>query len=151
MEDLRKDGIKQFREGKLKDNPYSVPEDYFDSFASKLQARIQTPQEPNHHWVWERLLRVMKPQVSLAVGIVLFAVIASTSIHFLLNKKSATQLPAEYAKVTEVDAFEYSDQHFIDILLEEEQAIRQKKLEKDAYIDYLVDEGIDYGTLIDEL
>jgi len=152
MEEYRKDGIERLRHGELKGNPYKAPEGYFDSFPTRLQETMQQ-QERVASPLWERVMHLMKPQVTMAMGMIIFAFIAVTAVHYLINNQPTTNqpLPVEYAKMMESRSIESSEQHFIDILLEEEQAIRQEKLEKEAYINYLMDEGIDYGTLMDEL
>ncbi len=56
-----------------------------------------------------------------------------------------------YTRIIEVDADEFTEQHFIDVLLEDKKKVdNHKKDETDFYIHYLLDEDIDYGTLIDE-
>jgi hypothetical protein len=152
MEEYRKDGLEQLHQGNLKENPYKVPEGYFDTFPSRLQEHIQQQQHASSP-LWERFIHLMKPQVTMAIGMLIFAFIAVTAVHYLTNNQQPKHqpLPAEYAKMIENSGIESSEQHFIDILLEEEQSVRQEKLEKEAYIDYLMDEGIDYGTLMDEL
>lgn len=150
MEDKRKDGVEQLHNGALRKNPYKVPNGYFDDFPMQLQERIHQ-QEHRNVPSWLSFMHLIKPQVTIALGVAIFAIISVTTVHYLINNQQSQQImPMEYAKMMEGGMIESSEQHFIDILLEEEQSAKQEKLEQEAYINYLVDEGIDYGTLMDE-
>ena len=132
-------------------NPFSVPKGYFETFPTKLQERIIS-EKKEYSWTI-RLMRYIKPQFALGFMIVAFAIISITAIDYILTNRSGSGIETElYTRIIEVDASEFSEQHFIDVLLEDEKKIdMQKKEETDYYIHYLVDEDIDYGTLIDEL
>lgn len=132
-------------------NPFSVPENYFDNFPTKMQEKISSKnQEPA--WV-TRLINYVKPQFALAFMIVAFGFIAITTVNYILKNKTESGINSDYfTRIIEVDASEFNEQHFIDVLLEEDKEVLVKKeIETDYYINYLVDEDIDYGTLIDEL
>lgn len=142
---------------KLKDlkienkNPFSVPEGYFENFPSRIQEKIVSEtREPNRI---KQFFHVVKPQLALGFMIAGFALIAITAIDTIMSNRVKSSVSNEvYTRIIEVDASEYSEQQFIDILLEEEKkSFEQQKEETDEYIHYLMDEGIDYGTLIDEL
>lgn len=132
-------------------NPFSVPKGYFEDFPTKIQERIISD---NKEYAWAiKLFRFIKPQFALGFIIIAFAVIAITTINFILSNRTNTGIDSDlYTRIIEVDAAEFSEQHFIDVLLEDEKKIDDHKQEEsDFYIHYLVDEDIDYGTLIDEL
>lgn len=134
-----------------KNNPFSVPKGYFENFPTQMQERIISKQK-DYNWVI-RLLNYIKPQFALGFMIIAFGIIAYSAVNFILSNKVSNGIDSDfYTRIIEVDASEYSEQHFIDILLEDEKKIEiEKKEETDFYINYLVDEDIDYGTLIDEL
>ena len=132
-------------------NPFSVPEGYFENFPTKIQERIISE---NKEYAWAiKLFRYIKPQFALGFIIIAFAVIAITTVDFILSNRTNTGIDSDlYTRIIEVDASEFSEQHFIDVLLEDEKKIDDHKQEEsDFYIHYLIDENIDYGTLIDEL
>jgi len=132
-------------------NPFSVPEGYFDSFPQKIQERIAS-ENTEYYW-FAKFFQIIKPQFALGFMIVVFGIIAITTINVVLTNNTDTVIDSDlYTRIIEVDASEFSEQHFIDVLLNDEKKIdEQKKEETDHYIHYLVDEDIDYGTLIDEL
>ena len=132
-------------------NPFSVPKDYFESFPRELQEKIISE---NREYLWIiKLFRFVKPQIAFGLMIVAFALIAFTTINLILTNKSNSTIDADfYSKTIEVDATEFTEQHFIDVLLNNEKKADDLKLEdSDFYIHYLIDEDIDYRTLIDEL
>ncbi|HRW63743.1 MAG TPA: hypothetical protein P5132_09655 [Bacteroidales bacterium] len=136
---------------KGKENPFSVPDGYFEDLPSRIQERIASGKE-EHVW-FLRFIQFVKPQFALAFMIIAFAVITLTTIDLILSgKNEAVQNNNMYTRIIEVDASEFSEQHFLDVLLEDGKKEDIKKQEEmDFYIHYLVDEDIDYATLIDEL
>ncbi len=144
-----KDHILEQMEGQRKENPFRVPEGYFDTLHARIQDRIQNENVSS----FRKVIRILRSQLALGLYLVLFAAIAYGIIHIVLPEAQDNPLPSsDYARTMEVDAFEYSEQHFIDVLLEEETKEEEEKVkETEYYIHYLVDEDIDYGTLIDEL
>ena len=132
-------------------NPFSVPKGYFEDFPTKMQERIISD---NKEYAWAiKLFRFIKPQFALGFIIIAFAVIAITTINFILSNRHDSGIDTDlYTRIIEVDASEFSEQHFIDVLLEDKKKIDDHEQEEsDFYIHYLVDENIDYGTLINEL
>lgn len=134
-----------------KNNPFSVPEGYFENFPSRIQEKIVADQkEPG--WVL-KLFYFAKPQLALGFMILGFALIAITVTDTIMTKQAKSPVGSDvYTRIIEVDASEYSEQQFIDILIEDEKKIiKNNEKETDQYFHYLMDENIDYGTLIDEL
>ena len=145
--------MKIFNE-KLKDNninPFSVPEGYFENFPTKMQERILSDKK-EQIWVL-KVLQYVKPQFALGLIIITFAVISITTIDFILSNRDKASMSTDfYTRIIEVDASEFSEQHFIDVLFEDENnLLKKKEIETDNYINYLINEDIDYRTLIDGL
>lgn len=132
-------------------NPFSVPKGYFESFPRELQGKIKSE---NREYLWIiKLFRFVKPQIAFGLMIVAFALIAITTINLIQTDKTNSTIDTDfYSRTIEVDATEFTEQHFIDVLLDNEKKADDLKLEdSDFYIHYLIDEDIDYRTLIDEL
>lgn len=141
--------LKELQENKK--NPFSVPEGYFETFPSRMQEKIVTDQKESG-WIL-KLFYFVKPQLALGFMILGFALIAITVTDTIMTKQAQSTVGSDvYTRIIELDASEYSEQQFIDILLEDEkEIIKNKEQETDQYLHYLMDENIDYGTLIDEL
>lgn len=141
---------KKLEKLKGNNNPFSVPEGYFENFPTRIQERIVS-ENKEHAWIL-KLFRYVKPQFALGFMIIAFAAIAISTVNFILSNRSTKIDSDYYTRILEVDPSEFSEQHFIDVLVDDEKKIdEEKKEETDYYINYLVDEDIDYGTLIDEL
>lgn len=130
-------------------NPFSVPEGYFENFPTKMQERILSEQKESL-WIL-KLFKHVKPQLALGFIIIAFAVISFTTVNFILSNRDNSDIKTIfYTRIIEVDASEFSEQHFIDVLFEDEETIiKKKEIEKDQYINYLINEDLDYRTLID--
>ncbi|MBI9054274.1 MAG: hypothetical protein JEY96_10690 [Bacteroidales bacterium] len=132
-------------------NPFSVPKDYFEEFPTRIQEKIVS-EKKELSWAM-RVLYYVKPHFALGFMIIAFAAISITAVDFILSGRNEAGLGNElFTRTIEVDAYEFTEQHFIDVLLEDKKdVIEKKEIETDHYINYLVNEDIDYGTLIDEL
>jgi hypothetical protein len=98
-------------------NPFSVPEGYFEDFPSRIQEKIVSEtKQPNRI---AQFFHVIKPQLALAFMMAGFAFIAITVIDAIMSNQVNSPVTNEvYTRIIEVDASEYSEQQFIDILLE---------------------------------
>lgn len=132
-------------------NPFSVPDGYFENFPTRMQEKISV-EKKEPLWILS-IIQYVKPQLALGFMIIAFGVISFTAVNYILNNRSESGLGNDfYTRILEVDASEFSEEHFIDVLLEDKKEnLEKRKIETDYYINYLVDEDIDYGTLIDEL
>lgn len=146
MNDFNKK-LREFKENKP--NPFSVPKGYFDGFPLEMQEKIISE---NKEYAWIiKLFKFVKPQIAFSLMIVTFALIAITTLNLIKTNKADSAIDTDfYSRTIEVDATEFTEQHFIDILLEE-KVNNQKIEDSDFYIHYLIDEDIDYQTLINEL
>lgn len=131
-------------------NPFSVPEGYFENFPMELQEKIISE---NREYLWIiKLFRFVKPQIAFGLMIFAFALIAITTVNLIQTDKSNSTIDSDfYSRTIEVDATEFTEQHFIDILLDEKKVNDHRLEDSDFYIHYLIDEDIDYRTLYDEL
>ncbi|NOQ27593.1 MAG: hypothetical protein GQ564_19695 [Bacteroidales bacterium] len=132
-------------------NPFSVPEGYFEKFPIELNEKIISE---NREYLWIiKLFRFVKPQIAFGLMIFAFALIAITTVNLIQTNKSNSGIDSDlYSRTIEIDATEFTEQHFIDVLLEDEKKVDDHKLkDSDFYIHYLMNENIDYRTLYDEL
>jgi hypothetical protein len=133
-----------------KANPFNVPEGYFDSLPSRIQERISDNQREKS--IFSRFFVVAKPQLAFAFAFIVFVFISITIVKYVFDNQPKMPISnGVYTRIIEVDASEYSEQHFIEVLLDENKKPNEKKKSSEHYINYLIDEDIDYTTLIDEL
>jgi hypothetical protein len=132
-------------------NPFSVPDGYFDEFPSRIQEKV-TSETKEQNWFF-KTVQYIKPQLVLGFMIIAFAITSISVFDFILSNRDKADINKElFTRTIEVDPYEFTEQHFIDVLLDDNKdVIEKKKIETDYYINYLVNEDIDYGTLMDEL
>jgi hypothetical protein len=132
-------------------NPFSVPDGYFDELPSRIQEKV-TSETKEQNWFF-KTVQYIKPQLVLGFMIIAFAITSISVFDFILSNRDKADINKElFTRTIEVDPYEFTEQHFIDVLLDDNKdVIEKKKIETDYYINYLVNEDIDYGTLIDEL
>lgn len=132
-------------------NPFSVPDGYFDEFPSRIQEKV-TSKAKEQNWFF-KTVQYIKPQLVLGFMIIAFAITSISVFDFILSNRDKADINTElFTRTIEVDPYEFTEQHFIDVLLDDNKdLIEKKEIETDYYINYLVNEDIDYGTLIDEL
>lgn len=132
-----------------KDNPYKVPENYFDNLGSQIQEKIKKEESLFHAEPEKQSLLIqLKPYMWMAASIfvLVFAVriILSVSIspEYKIASINADELPANAAVDTLDKSINDSDALFFDDLSE---------ASSDDIIDYLSDTDIDTETLIANL
>ena len=133
-----------------KENPFRVPDKYFGELPDRIMARCE--EEEATHVKENSLIRILKPAFSLAamfIGVAFLAFMAVQVIH--TTDKNSTPILDEMAKADYEKT--YRSEEEIIKAIQEKQNMQQNANQKEAeeYIDYLLNEDIDYGTLIDEL
>lgn len=122
--------------------PFQVPDNYFKYLPDRIMKRCREKESKRS------FIRILKPAFSLAA---LFIGIALIS-YFVLN--FINQNGQNSYKQDDIAEAEYTEQFSGKQNLMEAYENSQKKVEDketDRYINYLLEENIDYGTLIREL
>ncbi|MEA3316681.1 MAG: hypothetical protein U9R54_01865 [Bacteroidota bacterium] len=131
-------------------NPFTVPENYFDNLAINVQDKLSDTS--SEYSIMQKIILYTKPQITLGLIIVAFAIIGYLTINTIWNNYPLTnQQINEFATIDEINASEFTEQDYLNILLEEKSATNKTNKNTDEYIKYLVDEEIDYGTIMNEL
>ena len=136
--------------GDNRENPFTVPDGYFDEFPSKIQERISSVKGESK---LARFFTLLKPQLALSLSILAFAIISYSVINFIDVRTKSSNKTEDIATIINVDELEFNEQDFLKIMFDEENNIPVEKIDEEAeiYMKYLMNEDIDYGTLLDEL
>lgn len=135
-----------------KQNPFQVPEHYFDSLGTRISDRFEasTPKEKDLSFANFKL----RPIMSFSGGFVGLAIVIYFGFSLFFNDSATIKNQSKemagltvYSLVSEIDEA---------VLLEEFSNTTSltdsvKKENKDNIIDYLVKENIDISTIIEEL
>ncbi len=132
-----------------KDNPFRVPEGYFDGFSERLSEKLQSEKEKNSGK--GKIIRIFKNQLALAASLVAFAVISYFSVQFILNRTQSDYQELIFSEYVEGNLGDYE----IDLLMDsysENVGINEVLDDyEQEVIEYLLAENIDLQLLIEEL
>lgn len=131
-------------------NPYSVPENYFEELPGRIQEAIHVQKETEP--VKPFTFRAIRPQLAVAASIIAFAVIGYFGYKLIHSDNSASELTSdELAEYVEYYSSEIDEDLFIE-LLDENKLPKANFFDlSDEIITYLVDENIDYQSIIELL
>jgi len=131
-------------------NPFTVPNNYFDNLPNNIQNKLS--KDSSEHSILQKIILYAKPQLTLGFMMIAFASITYITINTVWNKfHLAKHQINEFANIDEVNESDFSEQHYLNILLEEKSVTNKTDENTEEYIKYLVDEDIDYSTLMNEL
>ena len=135
--------------GKSK-NPYFVPDNYFNELPTRIQNKIMSESKKQ---IWGiHIFQKVASLLALGFMIVLFATTAIISVDFILSNRTQKINDGFFSRETEIDASEFSEEHFINMLLNDKrESLKTKEIETKHYINYLVNENIDYCLLMNEM
>ncbi|HYX08055.1 MAG TPA: hypothetical protein VE912_15095 [Bacteroidales bacterium] len=137
-----------------KDNPFSVPDGYFDTFPERLMRQVVKEKTTSFS---QRMFQLVRPQFALAGGLLLFALIGYVGFSFLLDHQPGKQVltSTEINSVLETDPAFIDEYTLIDVVDEDQINSETGESNEDAYddqvADYLMDHDIEMTTLIEQL
>ena len=131
-----------------KELPFTVPENYFDNFAVRLQERMQTESKPG---LFRKTYELVRPQLALAAAIAAFAVIGYVTVKLIMNDNTSTDNVVEITDVIDYYLDDFDDDMLISTLAEGNNIEWiNTSMENNNILDYLSEENnIDYTELID--
>jgi hypothetical protein len=136
-----------------KDNPFIIPEGFFDSFPSRLSEKIHNPESAG---IYEKYILTLKPYLAIAalfIGVVIIGIISYNVLH---RGNNIQKLKAdEMANLINEDVYYLSDESIMEVInLNNAGTGNDKFLASEdnitnEVIDYLINEGIDITDIID--
>lgn len=133
-----------------KKKPYRVPENYFEELPGRIQEAIHVQKETEP--VKPFIFRVIRPRLAVAASIIVFAVIGYFGYKLIHSDNSAPELTSgEIAEYVEYYSSEIDEDLFIELLDENKLPKANFSDLSDEIITYLVDENIDYQSIIEML
>lgn len=138
-----------------KENPFQVPENYFDSLGMRVADHVHA--KTSKHEIYVPVFARLKPILVLSSGFAGLALIIYIRGAVFFNKADNNTLVnnQELASITEYSIVSDLDNAtLVENLYEENTPAKDSAIHtenKEKIIDYLVEENIDISTIIDEL
>jgi hypothetical protein len=133
------------------ENPFSVPEGYFENFTDRLERRIEKLPKPEPRKI--SFWKSSKNQLALVAGFLVFVAISYSVMHFVIDGSSTDQLSTTlYAEIIESEIENYDTYMLMEAIenIDEYKESGEEDSYKDEMIEYLVNEDIDMEMIINE-
>ncbi len=134
-----------------KGNPYRVPEGYFNEFPLKLKQQIH---QPSLVQATPRLSRgIIYAKLAYAAGFALLIGFGYLGLRMMQPTKVVQPAPKAMADRTNGVYVDFDEASLIDALQNDHQKPKATVMDnetKDAMIQYLVEDNVDYTTLVDK-
>ncbi|HDJ34150.1 MAG TPA: hypothetical protein ENF21_08675 [Bacteroidetes bacterium] len=131
-----------------KENPFRVPEGYFDKLQDKIDKAVAIRQvTPDEKRGFFSLLR---PQLALAAGFAGLVLLGYFAVKLILKPEPETS-QNDLAEYIEFHMDDFDESQIIDALGEQDPGIPELDYTDDEIIYYLVTEDIDEITIMEEL
>ena len=148
MKDLEKTGPNL---SKVKSqNAYRVPENYFEEFPRKLMERLEGEDSSKRttKYIWT----YFKPHLAIAATILAFAIISYTTVQLFFSDGSTSEFSnMEIAEYVEYYSSELDESMYYELLDEIHEEETTQNNYDEMVIRYLVDQDIDFQTIVEEL
>jgi hypothetical protein len=160
----RKKNIKPVLPEIKKENPYKVPDGYFDRFSGRMADKIAAANHERKEW---KFLFLTKPQLIFVSSFVVLVFIAYGIFRFTnIDHPSEKLTHQEIAKLIEDDIFNYDENMIIEnyeetypveeiviesVIQEPVTDITSDEEYSEEIIEYLVEEDIDLESIVQEL
>ncbi len=138
-----------------KENPFKIPEGYFDNFSSRLSEKIHGRETPGFY---EKHVLTLKPYLVAAALIVAVIITGKILYNMFYHESNIGDLKSsEIADLISEDAYYISEESIMDIIYANDIAEEDNKTDDDnnkmtnEVIDYLIDEDIDLIDIIDAI
>jgi len=130
--------------------PFTVPENYFDTFPQRLRDRMNEKQSVP---ALTRVVEFIRPRMSYAAviaGIILVTFFGLRQIFLMNGPESIDNF--ELAEIVDFYLVEYDDALLYESVAElpEDEVANPLEENSDEILEYLTAEGIDYSLLIEE-
>lgn len=151
METERNDELKDAPglRGMKKENPFTVPEGYFDSLSARIQDRINAPQPKT---VWEKLFQPLQ-RPAFAYASITVAMLICAGVYFNQKQNPVATKQVADVNITADDIYnsgiiyEYDESILTEVLAANTNT-QQSSTEVE---DYLIDSNTDESELINAL
>ena len=140
------------KESKIKNrNPYKVPDGYFDQLTENILEKAGSGSETKESR--GKIVRLVRPALMLAAAMTGLVIITWVGLKLILPDNTLN-INTEYAEISDYHLNEIDEMSIIELLLEEEstddETYTDAEEEDSDIIEYLLDNNIDYSTILEQ-
>ncbi|MFO8022813.1 MAG: hypothetical protein R6U65_10130 [Perlabentimonas sp.] len=131
-------------------NPFVTPSGYFDQLPGRVQERC-VAEKPIHESKRTSTIQVLRSQLALASGFIGLAFLAFIGYYFMqpTNNTSTKLTNDDYIEIVKRNIYDYDEATLMEGSNTNANAHYNDSV-KDEMIQYLLDDDIDYTTLIEQ-
>ena len=130
--------------GKIKnDNPFRVPDNYFDEVKKDIREKTRSAGNKKNK---TRISVVLKPAIMMAAAMLAFVIISYSILKLLFPEYNS----AEKQNFSEL-VYDFDEAELIDELVGHNNDEEALPAERSEIIDYLMDNNVDYHSIIEYL
>jgi hypothetical protein len=100
-----------------KENPFKVPNNYFDDFSARMQIKLAAEKEPAAKQI--RFMDYLKPAIGIAASFALIMLLVYVPLKTFIPNKTNTTASAEFSDTEFLNMIEDIDENSFFALLEE--------------------------------
>ena len=126
-----------------KDNPFRVPDNYFDEVKRDIFAKTRGEENKKNK---RGISRVLKPAIMMAAAMLAFVIISYSILKLLFPEYNS----AEKQNFSEL-VYDFDEAELIDELVGHNNDEEALPAERSEIIDYLMDNNVDYHSIIEYL
>jgi hypothetical protein len=128
--------------------PFTVPSDYFEKLPMRIQNLcISQPKEG----AIVPFFQIIRSQLALASGFVLLVIIAFAGYYYIQPQKHSVILSNDdYIEIVNKQIYDYDEGHLLNAVKNPINNLSPKDDLTDEMIQYLLQENIDYVTLMEQ-
>lgn len=137
-----------------KENPFQVPQDYFDSLPTIVQERCVQTRKPHVFTLWQWLSEnLLSPQISFALSILIITLsVVSINKYFVSPNAVDSKITVTHEEIANSTYLDDLDEDILIETLANQNVHNAKKNNKNKEMeDYLIDHDIDVSTIANEL
>ena len=138
-----------------RENPFNIPEGYFDNFSSRLSDKIHASEAPGFY---EKYVLAVKPYLAIAAFFISVVILGIVFYNVFFPGNNIKELkPEEIVELINEDAYYLSEESILEIIYINDAGDGDEKADNSGenltneVIDYLINEEINIIDIIDAL
>jgi len=118
--------INDKNQNNLRENPFGVPEGYFDSFESRLEKRMRTETQENGKSLRGKIIKLIKPVIGIAAALILVLLLVNFPLEknslSLVSEVQENSVEMQYEEELMAQSIDLDEKTFYDVIITSEDS-----------------------------